>query len=267
MLPPIHIAGHGRSGTTILGELFQGVDNCHVVYEQSAKMMGAPHVGCGVENPQRLLNWLKIYEGHRVVDKEPRNAIRLAKVCEVTGGKGIHIMRDGRDYACSVVGANGKRGITTLQWLAKRVHDQWDWTLTPEQGAKVRSMTGHVIAGMFWAKLEDRIREGHNTPDILAITYEDLIRKPGETARLIARHVDVDADHLARRAVHLMTDDPLGYAAAASSKLNDPTGHTKRIGRWREQFTELETAQLRWLCGETYEKYGYSWEADDEGAE
>lgn len=254
MTAPIHIAGHGRSGTTILGQLFEGIGECRVEYETSAAELGMTNVGSAV-NP-RFKQWADSGHG-RTVDKEPRNILRLAEVCRVTGGKGLHIVRDGRDVACSVVGANAKRNQSAQEWLAKRTNDQWDWALSRADSESMAALPDLVLVGSFWARLEVMARSKHSSA-VMVVRYEDLVELPALTGGAIAEHVGgIDPALLARRAMKLMDDDPLGHVAHASSNNHNTDGHTVRVGRWRQQFTDDELAQLYYLAGSTYESFGY----------
>lgn len=260
MSAPIIIVGHGRSGTTIVGELFQGVPGFEVRYERSAIAMG------WAGPAQRPLNEAKVRawycpDGKRVVDKEPRNTLRAAELCRITGGRAIHLRRDGRDVACSVIGALRRREKTVQQWLRLRRGDLFPQQPGPAELQRLETLPPRVAVGVFWAYLETMARDTHQVGGPVAVLpYESLVHSPRTCAAFVAAHVGMtnpQRDAFMGRAERLLTDDPHGHVARASAAMHNAQGRHRRVARWRDEWTAEELKQLRFLAGHLYSDLGY----------
>lgn len=259
---PIHIAGHGRSGTSILSQLFNGKGYV-VAFERSAKELGVfGKPGAPVERPHQWRAWAaKQQKAGRLVDKDPRNLLRLAEVCEATGGLGLHILRDGRDVACSVHAALAKRKLGLRQWLAKRTSDSAPGLVNVEEAEALARVAPKVAVGAFWARLvTEAIRRHGGHPAIQLVRYEELVHHPRDVALVMAEHLGVNPGWLSKRATERMRNDPRLNTAAGSAGLHVVGNRTCRTGRWLQQFTPEESKALRWLAGEEYEALGYGWD-------
>lgn len=165
-------------------------------------------------------------------DNTPFYGFHMRRLQAITGGaKFIHIVRDGRDVALSVI---------PLKWGPNDIETAAQW----------------------WQESLRRIRdEARHLPFYMEIRYEDLILESETSLRKICAFVDepYDAsileyqDNGARRlAQHVREVGPITVEERrASVSLIADKLDGSRVARWKKEFTSSQNARFMALAGDT----------------
>ena len=134
----------------------------------------------------------------------------------------VHMVRDGRDVACS---------LRRQPWMKER------YRLAPDAAARCAA---------YW---HDRAKMGHKAQQnglaSIEIRYEDLVLQPEPTLRRLFDFLDVAWDDRVLRGEARDPDPSAGILFATS------------IGRWRTELTQLELEQVETITGELLTALGY----------
>lgn len=144
----------------------------------------------------------------------------------------VHIIRDGRDVATS---------LNHLGWPYE-FRCPWD------------KSHGLLISALFW---ESMVREGRKYgrrlgPDYLEVRYEDLVRRPRETLKVLGAfmHHDMNYEHIQKNAVGAVRRPNSSFSGATSSETFKP------IGRW-EGLQGIEVKRMEALLAPILQELGY----------
>jgi len=233
------LTGCPRSGTSILGELVATLPDVDYRFEPGHPWWPWGHgEGHGTAGSDRLTErdivqyraarrWLAEQHGPIVVEKSPRMllATRLHRALfpEV---KVLHIVRDGRDVACSLApGLSAPKGARgQVDWHHLRVPN-WTMILDATEPGPVRG--AHVWALAMQIALDDL--EG---TDHLRVDYEDLVRSPGATLNRVSAWLGVRWTTATLAALDRVSGTPGHHEAAEQDRWHVP--HQRHVGRWRE---------------------------------
>jgi protein-tyrosine sulfotransferase len=171
----------------------------------------------------------------RWAEKTPQNIRNLDWILErFPEASVIHIIRDGRDVVCSM------RQHPDWRW----VDGSWQKVLVPRSvESYAQRWLADTAAGMAW----------RDDPRYVEIRYEDLVADPAAVLRTICDGIGASADTAWLEAVGRRDDD---------------SGHTKRpdyegavsgasVGRWRNDLSTTEQADVERLCGPRLRELGY----------
>jgi LPS sulfotransferase NodH len=250
------IVGCARSGTSILGELIAAHPAVRYVFEphdvwdcaglgaNDSHRLTAQHATASIRS--RIRDWARAQEdGALLVEKTPRNALRVPFLRAVLPeARIIHIVRDGRDVACSLV-----PGIGGAEWHHLRP-PSWRRLLATE--------TGVVRCAHAWtANVEIALNDLAGVPH-LAIRYEDLVAQPRVEMVKILRYLGLDhrpeVDAFSTR----IQDPTAGSYGARHQDVWYRPDHTRRIGRWRENMTALEQEIVGDILNTLLRRLGYA---------
>lgn len=143
----------------------------------------------------------------------------------------VHIIRDGRDVATS---------LNHLGW-------PYEYRCPWDRGH------GLLVSALFW---ESIVRKGRNYgrrlgPDYLEVRYEDLVRRPRETLRVLGAFIDHDMNY------ERIQKNAIGTVRRPNSSFNGATGKTfKPIGRW-EGLQGVEVTRMEALLAPILQELGY----------
>ena len=250
------IVGCARSGTSILGELVAShpsvdyVFEAHPTWELGGEGVNGSHrllaahatesVRCVVH--QRLAEhgtgrpWL--------VEKNPRNALRVPYVKALfPGAKLIHIVRDGRDVACSMMPGIGG--------------EVWDHLKPPNWQRWRDEFKGVERCARAWKEVLEIALEDLETVDHLQVRYEDLVADPRAQAVRILRYLDLDIDPAVETFVTKIGDTTRDSYHAARQVHWARGDHATRVGRWRDNLSPDEQAYIARLLHPMLERLGY----------
>lgn len=148
----------------------------------------------------------------------------------------LHIVRDGRDVACS---------LAQQGWIGAGFHKDdarvfysglyWEW------------MVGHGRAN-----LRDHRR------DAMEIRFEELVERPLETLARIAAFVEHDLDYtrIQQRGVGTVSQPNTSFPGSGRE------GAFRPVGRWKEGFTAQSLARFEGATGRLLEELGYPLHSD-----
>jgi len=250
------ILGCARSGTSILGELIGSHPEvkyrheAHAVWskagfgENKSHRLTAPQATPEVTQLIRKRFKLAKGEANFFAEKCPRSVLRIPFIREVfPEAKLIHIIRDGRDVACSMLPGMGG--------------DKWQHLRPPNWRQLLQEHHGVMRCAHAWkAIVEIALHDLAGVPHFV-LKYEDLVDNPerlaGEILRFLglAEHPDVFAFC---RKIQNQTADSYQAQKQVAWFRDD---HQVRVGRWQENLPAGEARQVEELLRPLLVQLGY----------
>ena len=165
-------------------------------------------------------------------DKTPENVRRFGFVRRhFPQARFVHVIRDGRDVACS---------LRRQSWM------------------KLRERAGPLAIAQcaaYWAERVSAGRQMRGHPRYIEVRYEDLVRQPEPTLRHLLGFLGVEwSDRI------LQTD------IAACEPASGPI-FASSLGRWQRELTSREVAALETVSGSLLCELGYAAEPNRMGAQ
>jgi len=262
----ILIGGCGRSGTTVLREMLSRHPNIACGPEST--------ILCDIPNPKRLAVAWELDEAEirgrlrssgsavkfaewffrryaatqgkpRWADKTPRNVRVAARLLtQFPNSRFIHVVRDGRDVACSLRNhpvETIRRGRVVPARNTRRIREvSWRWLLDAGAGAALR---------------------GH--PRVMEVRYEQLVSQPEETLRALCAFIGEAYDPAMADPARSGKDGQravpdLGDGRFANNRRAGERVHTASIGRWRRDMTPEERKDFHRIAGSLLIALGYA---------
>lgn len=248
---PIFIGGEGRSGTTLLRVMLDShsaiacgpethflVDprfqefHRHFSRTWERRAAGYGYAGRDLDDLVRdfVRGWFEPYMQRRGkrrwADKTPQNIHILPYLWELfPTAKVIHMIRDGRDVACSILPQGW--GPNTIAAAAER------WVSCIEKGLAHRNRT-------------DRYME---------VRYEDLVRQP---ERELRRVMDLVGEPWEPQMLEYWRcpHDLAPLTESSATQVVQPI-YSRSIGRWKRELSSSEVSQYVHVAGTTLRRLGY----------
>lgn len=179
---PIFVVGSSRSGTSILAHVLAGADvvnfsEAPIVRHKMWRMVKSPS-----SIPNQLPDLEKILvrlsgarNGQRVIEKSPGHSLLASYILNYfSDAKLVHIVRDGRDVASSMLGhkwisreLNGEIEVFWLSRLPKFYQEQWQYLDSWERGV------------LRWAVYVMSARQAKAyTGRYIEVSYKDMCQNP-----------------------------------------------------------------------------------------
>lgn len=251
------VTGCARSGTSILGELIGShpeVEYRHEAHHVWAKAgsgvgeshrLSANHASAAVRRAIRKRFCSKNGESALVVEKNPRSMLRLPFLREVfPEAKFVHIVRDGRDVACSMIPGVGG--------------DEWRHLKPPRWRQIMRDRTGIDRCAVAWRDvMEIALSDLEDIPHY-TLKYEDLVRKPRQVIAGILDYLELREHPAVFEYCDLIQDATEGSYHPAKQRKWFRDDHTVRIGRWRENLSAREAQSVEELLRPLLTRLGYA---------
>ncbi|UCH62819.1 MAG: sulfotransferase [Fidelibacterota bacterium] len=253
------IIGVARSGTSILGELLEShprvsyIFEAHGIWELGGMGQNESHrlteAHAVPDVRAKIQAWFKQQEkpGCFLLEKCPRNTLRVPYLRAIfPEAKIIHIVRDGRDVACSLVPGCGG--------------DKWQHLKPPSWQELFSQYRGAVRCALAWKEsvqiaLHDLAATSH-----IQIRYEDLVQTPHEVVGNLLSYLDLEDDPAVHDFSDKIQDTTTGPYQAKIQSMWSRADHRVRIGRYRENLTPEELTVITQMLGPTLEKLGYELE-------
>ncbi len=256
------IVGCARSGTNILGELIAThpdvlyIFEAHEVWEMGghgvneSHRLTAEHATEAVR--EKVRGWFEERgRSHHglMVEKCPRNILRIPYIRSIfPEAKIIHIVRDGRDVACSMVPGIGG--------------SDWSHLKPPSWKDLMTHYSGPVRAALAWKEimeigLDDLSRVPH-----LQIRYEDLVLEPEGTAERVLSYLGLRWHESVESFCKKIQNETEGSYQARHQEIWYRHDHSRRIGRWRDNLTPEEQMIIQRDTGPLLKQLGYPAEGD-----
>ncbi|HKF73787.1 MAG TPA: sulfotransferase [Stellaceae bacterium] len=241
---PIVVGGCGSSGTTLLRRMLDrhpavccGPESTVFLERVSGPEELASRLGfradqiegwqCASRSQAEFIDRFQsaslARSGKRVwADKTPENVRRFAFVRRhFPKARLIHMIRDGRDVACS---------LRSQGWMKVRHR-------TPSDAA--------ARCAAYWVERVSAGRASRSDPGYIEIRYEQLVRDPEPTLRRLLGFLGLEwSDRV------LVHDSNVTHPAAGPA-------FTTSIGRWRREFTARDCEMVEAVAGDLLTELGY----------
>jgi len=237
------IVGCARSGTSILGELVGSHPDVKYIFEAHSIWEMA---GYGENESHRLTEekatpqivatvreWFSKQQDSAVllVEKNPRNVLRIPFITKIfPEARIIHVVRDGRDVACSLL-----PGIGGEDWMHLKPPS---WKQFIQEIPIIRC--AKVWREVLGIALNDLQKVPH-----LTVKYEDLVLRNKMVAMDILRYLRLQVHENVSRLCEKIQNATANSYNAQHQVVWFKDDHQSRIGRWRENLSlkEQETVQ------------------------
>jgi hypothetical protein len=242
---PVFVVGSPRSGTSFTARSIGGLPGFVDLGEVAPLKAGiAELVALPEEETARRLRQtiervrsLALVRNLRAVEQTPETTFVLgAALRAYPRASVVHMVRDGRDVACSLLVKgwlrDEKAGGDDVGLPYGGHARSW---VEPERVEEFERAGEARRAGWAWRSYVTAARAA--APDALEVRYEELAAEPAATAARIAEHIDADADALAQ-------------ALAAM--------HAESVGRWRRDLTPEQLAEVEAEAGPLLRELGYA---------
>ena len=251
MSAPAFVIGCPRSGTSVLGELIAAHPETRYVFENLGgfpqrdghhRLVAADATPGAIERLRGVVDELA---GERLlVDKSPRLALRVPFIRAVWPDcKIVHIVRDGRDAACSLM-----PGIGGDDWLHAKPPG---WAVLQERrpGLERCARYWRNVVGITLADLDGQPHK--------RIRYEDLVRRPVDTMQGVLTYLGLPWCREVNAACQRVQNKTAGSYHAHGQDTWYRNDHSQRIGRWRENMTAAEVTQIEPIVWPLLTRLGY----------
>jgi hypothetical protein len=255
-LPIALVIGCARSGTSILGEAIAAhpevkyIFEPHHVWDQAGPGENESHrLTESHASPSLIEGFRSWFAGKKggaqlLVDKTPRNALRVPFLRAVfPEAKFIHIVRDGRDVACSLL-----PGIGGAEWRHLKP-PTWQTLQAQSAGLERCARTWQEVVEMATADLE-------GVPH-LRVSYEQLVADPRTVMAQVQSFLGLSPDPAVDAFCQRIQDKTSGSYHARHQQNFFRDNHAHRVGCWRENASADEQILLQRLLQPTLGKLGY----------
>lgn len=232
------ILGCGRSGTSIFGEFFEQLGPYTYLSEPPfSEIMTSDYAG-----PMAF----KVPRESAAFPSAPGLSIPIdALLRKMPNTKLFWIVRHPLDTICSL-----RVGIANDWGHHPRPHDWKDWLKRP-----LLDQCAHhwnYINSYGFGQIETRA---------VLVRFEEMIEDPIGFAEAICRTLGVPPEDVTKEMSEwtdrVQNSNNTHFVEAITSRSYSRTDHTVRVGRWRENLTEREAANLWPMVRETAESFGY----------
>ena len=235
------VVGSPRSGTTFLagaiGEQPDVVDLGEVAPLKAAipQLVQLPleEAAAQLHTTLELVRLLSLAFGVRGVEQTPETAFVLAAALRAyPGARAVHLVRDGRDVACSLLERgwlSTSRSGADDAGLAYGTHARF-W-VEPERADEFARASDARRCAWAWRRYVSAARSVRDER-VLEIRYEDL----RDSAGRVAAHLSLDAAHLERSLTRTFTTS---------------------VGRWRRDLDAQQLADVEAEAGPLLAELGY----------
>jgi len=258
---PVFLLGCARSGTSIFGEALAAHPDITYLFELSPTWNsiveeGADHrLDASSATPEvarqvyaEFSQRLRGEPGEVLLEKNPKHVLRLPFLAELfPWARFLHIVRDGRDTAASLMFRNrgpvwGHLQVPGWKELLERYGEEnhvrcaHQWRIAVE------------TARADGARLDDRCRE---------VRYEDLVQGPLAVAEEALAFMGLDAPEAVAEFCGKIQDETEGSYHALKQVRHYVDNHSRRVGRYRENLSAAEVAEVEKACGGLLAELGY----------
>lgn len=243
------IIGVARSGTSILGEILATHPDIYFSFEPDLLWRVA------AEKPGRLIASDLTIRGNEIIhkflertvppdkiylEKNPWCVLRIPYIyAALPDIKLIHIVRDGRDVACSMLPG----GIKHLQ--------------PPGWKALKENFSGVELYARLWQQaIEIALEDLQQVPHI-QVKYEDLVSDAWNTVVSILDFLDLEHLPAIEEYCKLVTNETANAYHAKRQDVWYVDNHTTRVQRYKENMTAEEISKVNLVIDNTLKKLGY----------
>lgn len=259
---PIFIGGAGRSGTSLLRVILDSHPN--IMCGPEFKVLGEVTNLASLMTSEALMPVMQAYQNtnddvtggirtfidglfakslaasgkRRWAEKTPHNVLMMPRLASVfPDAKFIHVIRDGRDVACSLIGM--------------------DWG-DPRTGQRVAYVQNIANAAAYWNQVvRTGLRDAAHprlAGRVMAVKYEALVSQPESTLRGLMQFLDEPWDdgllaHQEQKHVHIPNE-------SSTHQVTQPIYQSSQ-GRWKSQMSEQDRRDFVAAAGMLLTELGY----------
>lgn len=240
----VFVTGCPRSGTTfVAGAIgsqpgFVDLGEVHPLKAALPELAGLP-AGEAAPQLRRILDRVRrlgLAGGLRGVEQTPETAFVLpAVLAAYPEARIVHVVRDGRDVACSLL----ERGWLSLgregaDDAGLAYGSQARFWVEPERRSDFEQLSDAGRAGYAWRRYVSTARSTDER--LVELRYETVAADPEAAADPVARHLHADPG-------------PLAAAFGAA--------HRRSVGRWHSDLDEAQVADVEREAGVLLRELGY----------
>ncbi|UCD38063.1 MAG: sulfotransferase [Fidelibacterota bacterium] len=250
------LIGVARSGTSILGELIAShpevkyIFEVHPIWELGGEGENGSHRLTELHAKPYVANWIRKWfstqaePGRLLLEKNPRNSLRVPYLNAIfPAGKIIHIVRDGRDAACSMVPGCGG--------------EQWSHLKPPSWQQFFHQYQGVIRCAHAWREAISIALDDLAKVDHLQVRYEDLVQTPADVAREVLAYLELDANPEVDSFCNNIQNSTADSYHAGVQTMWYRENHSVRVQRYRENMTAEELRTVNTLLAPILQKLGY----------
>ena len=258
---PVFLLGCARSGTSIFGEALAAHPRVTYLFELSPTWNsiveeGADHrlegsaatAEVARQVYAELSQRLRGEPGEVLLEKNPKHVLRLPFLAELfPWARFLHIVRDGRDTAASLMFRNRGAAWGHLQVPGWR-------ELLERYGVENHVRCAHQWRIAVETARADGARLGGN---YLEVRYEDLVAGPLAVVERALAFMGLDVREEVAGFCGRIQDETAGSYHALKQVRHYVDNHSRRIGRYRENLEPEQIAEVESVCGELLRELGY----------
>jgi hypothetical protein len=235
---PVMVLGCGRSGTSIFGELFEGLAG----YDYRSEPPFADVIAADFSRPQAF----KVPRESEGFPARPGLSFPLdALFAAAPDARLFWIVRHPLDAICSL-----RVGIAKTWGHHPRPPDWQAWLDRPLLEQCAHHWAFLNTAG--FAQVEDRA---------IVVRFEDMLDDPGAFAETVCAAVGVDpatqTEALNRWAARVQNSNNAAFVEARTSRGYSRADHSVRVARWRENLGSEEVELIWPIVADAAERFGY----------
>jgi len=159
----------------------------------------------------------------------------------------LHIVRDGRDVACSLMPGIG--GAT------------WRHLKPPSWQRLFAEHEGIVRCALAWRETLEIALDDLSEAPHLQVRYEDLVSRPNDIAGDVLRYLRLSMAPAVERFCEKVQDSTGGSYQAEHQVKWYRSDHSRRVGRWRENLSPDEQRTVNELLGPLLRRLDYPYDA------
>ena len=242
----VFVVGSPRSGTTflagVIGEAPGFVDLTEVTPLKAAipELVQQPRAEAAksIHRVLERVRLLALVPGWRGVEQTPETAFVLAAALDAyPRARAVHLVRDGRDVACSLLERGwlraGREGADDAKQAYGGAARFW---VDPAQTAEFEAASDAARAAWAWRSYVGAARSVED-PRVLEVRYESLAGDPATEAERLADHLGLA---------------PAQFVASLGRV------HDNSIGRFRRDLAPEQIAEVEREAGELLLELGYA---------
>jgi hypothetical protein len=256
------LIGCARSGTSILGEalaahprvqyrfelsplwqrIFPDADDDRLEAERATPELAR-------ECYEALASEARLGPGQILLEKNPKHVLRVRFLARLfPWARFVHLLRDGRDTAASLMFRN--RGAS---WGHLRVPG-WRDLLAHYPNEN------HIRCAHQWRLAVEAAREGARSLPPGAwreVRYEELLREPRVVVESVLSFLGLDLVPAVAAFLPKIQNATRGSYHARKQVRHYVENHTRRVGRYRENLSAEQLAEVEAACGDLLRALGY----------